>query len=331
MWDTGIIGNQDTFAVTTDDGRAMYYSGMTVLNMEGDWFVLNGIENNMNQYITLPPSFREGVPQTYALSVGGCYAVNASCSPEKQELIFELLDILYNRPDLYAASVEAGAQVNCIPLDEQYLTGKLPQPVVDKLELTEKAMEEGNVGHCTWTFFPQDVRIYMYEKADAYLRLFDLEHASLEDIRRQASVSSIDLAIRSACVVNQRLKTGNALYYYNFDAEIPGWDHPGTFHSVDLWFFFETLAKCWRPFVGKHYDLARQMCSYWAYFIKQGNPNGLDATGEPLPQWDACTPDNAACMVFGDTAVQSNEQPNELMQLLMDRYLIQKGFEGLNG
>lgn len=169
------------------------------------------------------------------------------------------------------------------------------------------------------------------EKADAYLRLFDLEHASLEDIRRQASVSSIDLAIRSACVVNQRLKTGNALYYYNFDAEIPGWDHPGTFHSVDLWFFFETLAKCWRPFVGKHYDLARQMCSYWAYFIKQGNPNGLDATGEPLPQWDACTPDNAACMVFGDTAVQSNEQPNELMQLLMDRYLIQKGFEGLNG
>ena len=169
MWDTGIIGNQDTFAVTTDDGRAMYYSGMTVLNMEGDWFVLNGIENNMNQYITLPPSFREGVPQTYALSVGGCYAVNASCSPEKQELIFELLDILYNRPDLYAASVEAGAQVNCIPLDEQYLTGKLPQPVVDKLELTEKAMEEGNVGHCTWTFFPQDVRIYMYEKADAYL------------------------------------------------------------------------------------------------------------------------------------------------------------------
>ena len=94
MWDTGIIGNQDTFAVTTDDGRAMYYSGMTVLNMEGDWFVLNGIENNMNQYITLPPSFREGVPQTYALSVGGCYAVNASCSPEKQELIFELLAIL---------------------------------------------------------------------------------------------------------------------------------------------------------------------------------------------------------------------------------------------
>ena len=28
------------------------------------------------------------------------------------------------------------------------------------------------------------------------------------------------------------------------DVPIPGWDHPGKFHSVDLWFFFETLAKC---------------------------------------------------------------------------------------
>ncbi len=177
MWDLGIIGNQDTFAVTTDDGRAMYYTGMTVMAMEGDWFVLNALNNDVDQYICLPPAFRPEVPQAYSVSVGGCYAVNASCSPEKQALIFELLDIMYSRPDLYAASLEAGGQVNCIPLDSQYLTGALPAPVVEKLELTDKAMAEGNVGHCTWTFFPQDVRVYMYEKADSYL-MGDL---SLED------------------------------------------------------------------------------------------------------------------------------------------------------
>lgn len=169
MWDNGIIGNQDTFAVTTDDGRSMYYSGMTAMVMEGDWFVINGINNGIDQLIALPPSFREGVPQTYALSVGGCYAVNASCSDEKRELIYELLDVIYSRPDLYAAALEDGDQVNCIPLDEQYLTGKLAAPVVEKIQLVEQAMEVGNVGHCTWTFFPQDVRVYMYEKADAYL------------------------------------------------------------------------------------------------------------------------------------------------------------------
>ena len=155
MWDTGIIGNQDTFAVTTDDGRAMYYSGMTVLNMEGDWFVLNGIENNMNQYITLPPSFREGVPQTYALSVGGCYAVNASCSPEKQELIFELLDILYNRPDLYAASVEAANNdlEGTAALCEEY-------GIIAKAALAQKALPQCNIIFETGDEMKTDLETY---------------------------------------------------------------------------------------------------------------------------------------------------------------------------
>ena len=75
-------------------------------------------------------------------------------------------------------------------------------------------------------------------------------------------------------------------YFYKFDVPIPGWDHPGKFHSVDLWFFFETLAKCWRPFTGVHYDVARQICDYLCNFIKCGDPNGKDLNGQPLPQWE---------------------------------------------
>ena len=48
---------------------------------------------------------------------------------------------------------------------------------MEKIKLVEEAMEAGNVGHCTWTFFPQDVRVYMYEKADAFL----MGELSLED------------------------------------------------------------------------------------------------------------------------------------------------------
>lgn len=178
MFDLGINGNQDTFAVTLEDGRAMYYSGMTVMVMEGDWFVDNGLQNGIDQYISLPPSFREGVPQSYSLSVGGCYVVNNACSEEKLELIYELLDILYSRADLYVASLEAGGQVNCITVDDALINAaNLSEPIKEKLNITDAAMAEGNVGHCTWTFFPQDVRLYMYENADAYL-MGDL---SLED------------------------------------------------------------------------------------------------------------------------------------------------------
>lgn len=88
------------------------------------------------------------------------------------------------------------------------------------------------------------------------------------------------------------------LYYYKLDADIPGDDKPGNFHSVDLWFFLETLAKCSRPFVGKHYDLARIMCNYWCNFVKTGDPNGNDADGSRMPEWMPYDKDDKFEMIF---------------------------------
>ena len=87
-------------------------------------------------------------------------------------------------------------------------------------------------------------------------------------------------------------------YCYCFDPDIPGEDDPGTFHSVDLWFWFESISKCWRPFRGRHYDLARQMANYFADFVKTGNPNGVDDDGTAMPEWKAFTEENDSVMVM---------------------------------
>ncbi len=89
------------------------------------------------------------------------------------------------------------------------------------------------------------------------------------------------------------------MYYYRFAPDIPGSDHPGTFHSVDLWFFFETLGKCWRPMAGRHFELARRMCDYFANFIKTGDPNGAGWDQEMLPRWESYSKDTPLEMVFG--------------------------------
>ena len=101
--------------------------------------------------------------------------------------------------------------------------------------------------------------------------------------------SSIALAAHALCRANAKSSAGSNSYYYSFDAEIPGWDHPGTFHSVDCGSSLKPWP-CWRPFTGKHYDLARQMCNYWANFIATGNPNGNDVTGQPMTYWMPFTP-----------------------------------------
>jgi len=156
--------------------------------------------------------------------------------------------------------------------------------------------------------------------AGEFLRLCGADSGDVKEAVRNASVNSIEYAIRVASRAHAETGSGTPLYYYVFDADIPGWDNPGTFHSVDLWFFFETLAKCWRPFVGKHYDLARQMCNYWAHFIRSGDPNGPDSTGEALPKWEPYTEAAPYKMVFGDRAAFVREGPSGLMAFLVDQY-----------
>ena len=61
-----------------------------------------------------------------------------------------------------------------------------------------------------------------------------------------APVRAIECAVKATFEHND--KPG---YYYSFEPDIPGEDNPGTFHSVDLWIFFDNLDKCWRPMTGR--------------------------------------------------------------------------------
>lgn len=145
--------------------------------------------------------------------------------------------------------------------------------------------------------------------------------ATEESIAKEGLMHAIGFATRAAACKNEALGVKQPLYAYNFDAEIPGWDNPGTFHSVDLWFFFETLAKCWRPFTGKHYDLARQMCDYWVNFIKCGDPNGTDSQGNILPLWPELDAAKPAWMVFADSAAPQRWEAGQLESFLLENYL----------
>ena len=127
------------------------------------------------------------------------------------------------------------------------------------------------------------------------------------------------------------LQKGYRVYLSKFSPEIPG-DDAGVFHSSDLWFVFETLAKCWRPFRGKHYDLARQMCNYFTNFAKSGNPNGLDDDGTPMPEWRPYSAEDRNAMCFGDVP---NMETTGTSDMLMNRIQIDldraAGIRDVNG
>jgi para-nitrobenzyl esterase len=135
-----------------------------------------------------------------------------------------------------------------------------------------------------------------------------------------APINTIEYATKSVLLENQVQGGTEPCYYYQFMPDIPGWDNPGAFHSSELWFFFETLAKCWRPFKGYHYDLARKMCNYWANFVKHGDPNGMDHDGVPLPQWKPYGNASPYQMLFESAGPKLVLQPeSEFTKLLIER------------
>jgi len=94
----------------------------------------------------------------------------------------------------------------------------------------------------------------------------------------------VEKTVKESCA--KAVSSGvSKIYAYEFGTDIPGEDNPGNFHSVDLWFWFDNVIKCWRPMRGRHFELARQMGNYLASFVKTHDPNCLDDDGTQMPVW----------------------------------------------
>ncbi len=151
--------------------------------------------------------------------------------------------------------------------------------------------------------------------AEEYLSVAGCCAITLEQMKQNATYNNFEMGNVLWLDHNAR-HPKHKMYFYRFDPEIPGWDDPGAFHSSDLWFAFESLAKCWRPFTGKHYDLARQMCNYWTNFARTGDPNGSDADGSPMETWEPYTAENKKVMFFGDKPELQAASESDFFRLL---------------
>lgn len=93
-------------------------------------------------------------------------------------------------------------------------------------------------------------------------------------------------------------------YCWYFDRMLPG-DNNGAWHSSDLWYWFGTLANCWRPMTNKDRQLSEEMVQYLCNFVKTGNPN---RQGE-LPTWIASDKNQKRVMRFGEKKTGMGKAP----------------------
>lgn len=165
--------------------------------------------------------------------------------------------------------------------------------------------------------YKETVKRLFGDKAERFMELPETQ--KVDERGNRAFVNGIECTAKA--LFERDIENGGKRnhYYYCFDVPMPGDDHPGSFHSSELWFFFETLAKCHRPFTGKYYDLARQMCNYWTNFIKCGDPNGKDIDGSEMMKWEKYTTETDAGARFTPDGVVPAEPTGEFKRILIDR------------
>ena len=118
-------------------------------------------------------------------------------------------------------------------------------------------------------------------------------------------------------------REGRKTYLYEFDPDIPDDTSPnvGSFHGAELWFAYDSLARSWRPFRGQHYDLARKVASYWANFVRTGDPNGRDNFGDPLPEWRPFTEEDPFMLLIGNEIKEKTPGPDKVTKFRIDHTL----------
>ena len=112
-------------------------------------------------------------------------------------------------------------------------------------------------------------------RAEEYWKLVR-EAAGCDDeelLRKAADYSTFNISNRVTAQILAQL--GRKVYFSEFGPTIPG-DDAGKLLQLRPVFEFNTLMRCWRPFDGHHFDLARKMCNYFANFARTGDLNGKD-------------------------------------------------------
>ncbi|MFZ9221023.1 MAG: carboxylesterase/lipase family protein, partial [Sediminibacterium sp.] len=84
---------------------------------------------------------------------------------------------------------------------------------------------------------------------------------------------------------NAQLHKGKSkIFIYNFNRKLPAYSAAsnfGAFHTGEVPYVFNNLKTVNRPWEDIDIQLADQLSSYWANFVKTGNPNGGNLTHWP--------------------------------------------------
>ena len=166
--------------------------------------------------------------------------------------------------------------------------------------------------------FREQARKTYGDLADAFLKAFPAA-TDEETAKSQKALGRDQLfAWQGRAWARSQSKTGKSkVFVYYFDRTAPGTPEQtkyGAFHSGEIAFALNTLARWDRPWTDVDRKLEAEMSSYWVKFAKTGDPN---APG--LPHWPAYSTGNERAMRLGQD-IQAIPIPDQAQLDFFDRF-----------
>jgi para-nitrobenzyl esterase len=182
------------------------------------------------------------------------------------------------------------------PAGEMFAQGKQN----DVPTLTGCNMHEGGASpHPTTTAeaFQRQVRQRYGDLADEFLKLYPAANDEQASPSQNESSWDLERVSQELWAVNRGKTARTKAYTYFWDHTLPGpdADRYGAFHTSEVPYVMNTLAMSDRPFTDADRKIAEMMSSYWANFIRTGDPNG-----KGLPQWPSTSDAPGMTMEVGD-------------------------------
>lgn len=196
-WQKGYIGDKKSQGITIGDAEAMFTTGKSPIHMAGTWTAGGVAFDDFDWVSTSLPELNEGMGVVTPLGVGGAYCINANS--KYQDECAEILNYLFTHVELNMKAVEE-ANFAAYPVkdfDADKLTN-LSDNVRAQYDMLSEAQAAGNIGYCSWTFFPGTVESYMAENTDAlFLNMLSVEDflADVEEIMEKALAEGFEATI----------------------------------------------------------------------------------------------------------------------------------------
>jgi len=165
--------------------------------------------------------------------------------------------------------------------------------------------------------FKKDAAKNYAADANTFLQFYPADNDSIAAVSQLNLSRDMIFGVQNYAWANIQTNKGSNVYVYRFVRKPPAtgeYVKYGAFHTGEVPYAYNNLSFVQRPWQPVDYELANTMSSYWANFVKTGNPNGNN-----LPRWEAYHSTDKKIMMLAEKPASAPMKDSDMLDFLFKK------------